>query len=224
MYPLLSNYNMAMVNLWALENIQPVPLSCTVVSWAGIAMKKTVRYKRGKVDAIKVKYKCYRFQSALMDSLMRFLSMYRASSKMALRMIVGGQFTVDLKLMLLRKMPSFSFLSRKEGNSETFLFTKEIMRLLEVTKGDKNSISKNFVEVMVTENPSKKAIERSEESIYHKTIIKKTEQKLAFSEACQIRLGAKMHIKAMEKKNEERKADNQENEMLEKVSKMHIIR
>ena len=44
LFPLLSTYNMTMVHLWAMENIQPVPVSNTVISWAGINAKNTVRY------------------------------------------------------------------------------------------------------------------------------------------------------------------------------------
>ena len=160
-----------------------------------------------------------RSQAVLMDSLMRFLSMYRAHSHMALRMIVGGYFTVDLKLLQFRKMSSFSFLDRRGDNSNTFIFTKEIIRVMEVSKDvkDKGSVLNKLVEVVVTESPSRKAVEKPEECIYHKTMVKKTEQKLAFSEACQMRLGAKMQMKVMEKKDKENKAEDQEKEVLEKV-------
>ena len=157
-----------------------------------------------------------RSQAVLMDSLKRFLSMYRAHSHMTLRMIIGGYFTVDLKLLQFRKMSSFSFLDRRGDNSNTFIFTKEIIRLMEVSK-DKGSILNKLVEVVVTESPSRKAVEKPEECIYHKTMVKKTEQKLAFSEACQTRLGAKLQMKVMEKKDKENKAEDQEKEVLEKV-------
>jgi hypothetical protein len=54
LFPLLSTYNMSMVHLWAMENIQPVPLSNTVISWAGIGAKSTVRYKNMEKISFKI--------------------------------------------------------------------------------------------------------------------------------------------------------------------------
>ena len=151
-----------------------------------------------------------RSRSALMNSLLRFVSMYRANSNMPLRMLVGGQFNIDQKLISFRNMPWFSFLKRRNGNTDSFIFSKENMRLLEVT-----TKIKNLVEVVVTENTSNK--ERPGESIYHSSLVRKAEQRLAFSEACQTRVGAKMIQKVMEKKNGENKVEHEEKELIEKV-------
>ena len=42
-FPILSCYSMTMVHLWAVENILPTPLSCTVISWAGISAKNSLK-------------------------------------------------------------------------------------------------------------------------------------------------------------------------------------
>ena len=49
---------------------------------------------------------------------------------------------------------------------------------MEVSKDvkDKGSVLNKIVEVVVTESPSRKAVEKPEECIYHKTMVKKTEQ------------------------------------------------
>ena len=57
LFPLLSNYNMTMVHLWAMETNQPTPLSSTVISWSGIAMKNKVRYKKVETKGKKIKLK-----------------------------------------------------------------------------------------------------------------------------------------------------------------------
>ena len=46
---------MTMVHLWAIETNQPTPLSSTVISWSGMAMKNKVRYKRVETKGKKIK-------------------------------------------------------------------------------------------------------------------------------------------------------------------------
>ena len=41
LFPLLANYNFTMLHLWVLEDATPRPLSCTVISWAGLSLKNS---------------------------------------------------------------------------------------------------------------------------------------------------------------------------------------
>ena len=41
LFPLLANYNFTMLHLWVFEDATPRPLSCTVISWAGLSLRNS---------------------------------------------------------------------------------------------------------------------------------------------------------------------------------------
>ena len=146
---------------------------------------------------------CYRLRYNLMENLMRFLQMYRNQFNMPLRMVLGGHFTLDVKMLQFRKFKHFCPVYKKSGvlNLNTFLFTKDNLMVVDHTKTLATNVAgKSFtdsiMEIVATETPSVVAIERPEKSIYHSSQVRKTEQFLTFSEASQARLGRKMLLKS----------------------------
>ena len=136
-----------------------------------------------------------------MENLMRFLQMYRNQSNMPLRMILGGHFTLDVKMLQFKKYKAFCPVYRKSGNLNTFLYTKDNLMVVDHTKTlATNAAGKAFtdhsMEIVATEMPSVEAIERPEKCIYHASQARKTEYFLAFSESSQARLGRKMMLKS----------------------------
>ena len=137
----------------------------------------------------------------LMENLMRFLCMYRNQSNMPIRMVLGGHFTLDVKMLQFKKFKNFYPLYRKSGGMNTFLFTKDVLMIVDHTKTlATNTAGKAFndstMEIVATETPSVVAIERPEKCIYHTSQVRKTEYFLTFSEASQARLGRKMLLKS----------------------------
>ena len=147
-----------------------------------------------------------------MDSLMRFLQMYRNQSNMPLRMIVGGHFNIDMKMLQFKKYKSFCPVSRKGRWMNTFIYTRDNLMVVDHTKTLSTEASgkqflRNSMEITATETPSVGAIERPEKSIYHKRQVRKTEYFIASSEGEQVRLGRKMMLRSASAKTTGRKVN-----------------
>ena len=146
---------------------------------------------------------------------MRFLEMYRKQSNMPLRIILGGHFTHEMRMLEFKKYKSFTPVPKRiRSCSNTFFFTKENLMVVDHTKAltaavdDNNVFAETMMEIIATETPSVEAIERPDKCIYHKTQAKKTEHFLAFSESSQARLGRKMMLRSAglkEEKNDVKK-------------------